>query len=147
VEQEIANLSDAVAAGLLKSSPALAERLDAAESELARLSAVQTGHASDETIATVVTGLEARFERLIRDLDRALIDRHGERGRQELRSLLGEFKVEADAREIRFYNEQGRHEAALLRAVGADARNYGSGGAISHFPPTDSAGECRPLTY
>ncbi len=52
------------------------------------------------------------------------------------RSVRPESKVEADAREIRFYNEQGRHEAALLRAVGADARNCGSGGAIWHFPPT-----------
>ena len=32
-------------------------------------------------------------------LDLALLDRHGERGRQELRSLLGEFKVETDAKE------------------------------------------------
>ena len=63
----------------------------------------------------------ARYERLVADLDRALLDRHGERGRQQLRNLLGEYKVEADVREIRFYNEQGRHEAALLRAVGADA--------------------------
>ena len=74
-------------------------------------------------------GVEARFERLIRDLDHALIDRHGERGRQELRNLRGEIKVEADVREIRFYNEQDRHEAALLRAVGT-VHNCGSGRAI-----------------
>ncbi len=37
VEQEIANLTDAIASGLLKSSPALAERLHAAEAELTRL--------------------------------------------------------------------------------------------------------------
>jgi hypothetical protein len=66
----------------------------------------------------------------VRDLDRALLDRHGERGRQTLRGLLGQVKVEADEREIRFYNEQGRIEAALLKCVGADARNCGSGGRI-----------------
>jgi hypothetical protein len=37
LEPEIANLTDAIAAGLLSASPALAERLRAAESELERL--------------------------------------------------------------------------------------------------------------
>jgi site-specific DNA recombinase len=130
VEEEVGHLTDAVASGLLKSSPALAERLRAAEGELARLRAAQVQRAPDPRIEKLATGLEGGFARLVRDLDRALLDRHGERGRQELRGLLGRFKVEADAREIRFYNEQGRHEAALLRSVGADARNYGSGGRI-----------------
>ena len=49
---------------------------------------------------------------------------------RKFENLLGQFTVEADEREIRFYNEQGRTEAALLRAVGADTRNYGSGGRI-----------------
>jgi len=85
--------------------------------------------------------------RLVRDLDRALLDRDGERGRQELRNLLGAFKIEADTREIRFYNEQGRDGAALLRTVGTDVLNYGSGGAIWQFPPPGPPGERRPLTY
>ena len=68
--------------------------------------------------------------RPVGDLDRALLDRDGERSRQELLASLGEYKVEADTREIHFYNEQGRHEAALLRAVGTDARNCGSGGPL-----------------
>jgi len=130
VEQEIMNLTDAVATGLLKSSPALAERLLAAEAELTRLLTAQARPSPDQNIAQLATGLEAHFLRLVRDLDRALLDRDGERGRQELRNLLGAFKIEADTREIRFYNEQGRHEAALLRTVGTDVLNYGSGGRI-----------------
>jgi hypothetical protein len=130
VEQEIGNLTDAIASGILKSSPAIAERLHATETELARLRAAQVRKAPDLNIENIVTGLEARYERLICDLDDALLDRHGERGRQALRSLLGAFKVDVDVREIRFYNEQGRHEAALLRAVGAEARNCGRGGAL-----------------
>ena len=133
VEAEIANLTDAVAAGLLKSSPALAGRLAAAETELARLHAARTAPGRD--VERMVAGIEARYARLVRDLDRALLDRHGDRGRAELRTLLGEYKVEADARKIRFYNVEGRHEAALLRAVGADVsevRNYGSGGRFAH---------------
>lgn len=67
---------------------------------------------------------------VINNLDRVLRAVDAERSRQELRGLLAQFKVEANEREVRVYNEQGRVEAALLRAVGADARNYGSGGRI-----------------
>ena len=131
VEQEVASLTEAIASGLLKFSPARAQRLQGAEEELAGLRAAQARHVPEANIEKLGTGLEARFAQLADDFERALIDRHGEKGRQEIRGLLGQFKVEADEREIRFYNEQSRHVAALLRAVGAtDARNYGSGGRI-----------------
>jgi hypothetical protein len=42
----------------------------------------------------------------------------------------GQFKVEPDEREIRVYSEQGRIEAALLKCIGADTRNCGSGGLL-----------------
>ena len=38
--------------------------------------------------------------------------------------------VHFDAQEIRVHDEQGRIEAALLKCIGADARNCGSGGAL-----------------
>jgi site-specific DNA recombinase len=130
VEKEVESLTEAIASGLLKFSPALAQRLQGAEEELAGLRAAQARHVPEANVQKLGTGLEACFVRLADDFERALIDRHGERGRQELRGLLGQFKVEADDQEIRFYNEQGRIEAALLRAVGSDARNCGSGGRI-----------------
>jgi len=75
------------------------------------------------------------FDRRIREnFERALYDRHGERGRQALRELIDTVKVEAREREFRFYNEQGHQEAALLRAVGADARKCGSGGVLWPSP-------------
>jgi hypothetical protein len=78
---------------------------------------------ADGTGARLATQLEGREADLVcfyfTVFERALIDRHGEKARQEIRNLLGRFKVEADEREIRFYNEQDRHEAVLLRAVGA----------------------------
>jgi hypothetical protein len=113
----------------VKFSPALAKRLQGAEEELAGLRAALARRAPEMNVQKLGAGLEARFVQLADDFERALIDRHGEKGRQEIRGLLGQFKVEADELEIRFYNEQSRHVAALLRAVGAtDARNYGSGG-------------------
>jgi len=42
------------------------------------------------------TGLEARFVQLADDFERAPLDRHGEKNRQEIRGLLGKFKVESD---------------------------------------------------
>jgi hypothetical protein len=119
VEQEIQNLADAIAAGLLNSSPVLAERLHTAEVELARLHATQARHAlQGRNVEKIVSGLESQFldprvrPRRVRAARRAR--------RQELRGLLGPFKIEADDREIRFYNKQGHQEAAFLRAVGAD---------------------------
>jgi hypothetical protein len=41
LRHEVANLTDAIASGMLKSSPALGQRLQAAEGELARLDAAQ----------------------------------------------------------------------------------------------------------
>ena len=70
---------------------------------------------------------------MISSLERVLREVDAERSRHELRGLLGQLKVEADEREVRVYNEQGRVEAALLRAVGADAGNCGSGGPLWHF--------------
>ena len=130
VEQEVESLTEAIASGLLKFSPALAQRLQGAEEELAGLRAALARRVPEMNVQKLGTGLEARFVQLADDFERALIDRHGEKGRQEIRSLLGQFKVEADDQEIRFYNEQGRVEAALLKCIGADARNCGSGGRI-----------------
>ena len=55
-----------------------------------------------------------------------------DRARIELRRLLGPVRVEPSDTEIRLYNEQGRLEAALLRAVGSDttASFCGSGGLL-----------------
>ena len=71
---------------------------------------------------------------MISSLERVLREVDAERSRQELRGLLGQFKVEAEEREIRVYNEQGRIEAALLKCIGADARNCGSGSVICPVP-------------
>jgi hypothetical protein len=53
-----------------------------------------------------------------------------DRGRHELRELPNRFTVEADEHQVRVFGEQGRIETALLRSVGADVRNCGSGGML-----------------
>jgi len=96
--------------------------------------ATAADHARPEAAPSVerlVVGLEKRVESAIGRFERVVLEVGSEPGWQEVRQLLGRFKVEADDCEIRLYNEQGRLEAALSRAVGAtDARNYGSGGVL-----------------
>ena len=61
-----------------------------------------------------------------------------DRARIELGRLLGPVRIEPNDTEIRLYNEQGRLEAALSRAVGSDttASFCGSGGRIPDIPAT-----------
>ena len=61
------------------------------------------------------------------------------RVRQEIAAYVGPLTVEADAEEIRLYNEKGHAEVALLRAAGAAASFCGSGGSIVDlFAPSAS---------
>ena len=52
--------------------------------ELETLRADQMRHAPDPNVEKMVTGSEGRFERLVADFERAVIERHGEKGRQEI---------------------------------------------------------------
>jgi hypothetical protein len=80
---EIGNLTDAIAGGMLKSSPALAQRLQAAEAELARLEAARrpvSATASLPNVRKAWLGLIDRLEGIL-TCDPA-------RGREELRQVL-----------------------------------------------------------
>ena len=70
--------------------------------------------------------------RMAKDLARSHQKAGVDRARMELGRLIGPVRVEPSETEIRLYNEQGRLEAALLRAVGSDstASFCGSGGRI-----------------
>ncbi|MGH6741858.1 MAG: recombinase family protein, partial [Bradyrhizobium sp.] len=83
--REIENLADAVASGLLKSSPALATRLQVAEKELARLQGTQT----KPRVAPLAVNVRKRILSMVDGLDGILM-RDPERGRQELRGILGD---------------------------------------------------------
>jgi site-specific DNA recombinase len=86
LQQEIANLADAVAAGLLRSSPALAARLAAAEDELARL---QTDRKVRPAVGVFVGNIPERIAGIAARL-KASLQAGGDRAREGLRSALGE---------------------------------------------------------
>jgi site-specific DNA recombinase len=86
---EIGHLTDAIAAGLLKSSPALAARLRAAEAELARLQAEQARPRGEDKVLRTLPRVAEIYRELIDDLGAAVID-DMPRARHELRKLVGD---------------------------------------------------------
>lgn len=85
LRREVNNLTDAIATGMLKVSPALGQRLQAAESELTRLDAAQRVAPA----ALVVPDVRKRFVGMLDRLSDVLM-RDPERGREELRQVLEE---------------------------------------------------------
>jgi DNA invertase Pin-like site-specific DNA recombinase len=81
--REIENLTDAIASGMLKHSPALATRLQTAEKELARLQQSQ----AVPRIAPVSINVRKRAAEMIVGLESVLLS-DPERGRHELRGIL-----------------------------------------------------------
>ena len=84
---EVANLTDAIAGGLLKSSPALAQRLQATEAELARLEAEARRAAAP--IQAVVPNVRKHWLALL-DRLHGVLEKDPERGREDLREVLEE---------------------------------------------------------
>jgi hypothetical protein len=128
LEAQVANLVDAIASGGLRRSPRLAERLSAAEGELAALKAQATGGALDG-VERLLPDLAARYQKQLDRLPEVL---SGDvtRARSALATHIRPLTVKSDEREIRLYREQGHLEVALMRAAGAAASFCGSGGRI-----------------
>ncbi len=125
LEQEVGHLVEAVASGLLRRSPTLAARLDAAEAELARLRSLQAA----TPLPLAVPNVRGRFLALVDRLDTVLM-RDPERGREELRGILGErIVLSPDAKKGHLWAEYSMGCAALLpaRAASADLMVAGAG--------------------
>ena len=116
-EAEIANLTDAIANGLLKSSPALAERLQAAEQELAKLKAMPS-QPPRGSVQQIMPRIVDQYRELVDDLAESLASVNIDRARAEIRKLVGNIQVNATPEEIRLEASEGAVEAALLRAAG-----------------------------
>ncbi len=131
LKAEIGNIADAIASGVLRASPTLANRLSAAEAELKHLeTAAQEATAPKADITRLLADLSGRARRAVDRLEETLAAGDVTRARQEIRDHVGIVTVEADGREIRLYSEQARIAAAVLRATGTHASLCGSGGRI-----------------
>ncbi len=90
-----------------------------------------------------------RYQKPAGDLARTLHKTDADRARPELSRIPGPLKVVPSDNQIELYNQTGRLEAALLRAVGArsTAGNYGSGGRIDRSPKLTFVGRLRRPRY
>jgi DNA invertase Pin-like site-specific DNA recombinase len=89
LKREIENFADAIGAGLLRTSPALAQRLQAAEAELARVQSAQP--AKRPTL--LVPNIRKRYLEMVGAVDQVLMEKDPDRGREELRGILGNERI------------------------------------------------------
>ena len=97
--------------------PALAERLQSVEQELARLKAASSRSHSG-SVEKIMPRLVDEYRELVDDLATSLTSVNVSRARAEMRKLVGDIQVEATPDEIRLLSKEGSFETALLRATG-----------------------------
>jgi site-specific DNA recombinase len=128
---EVGNMVEAIATGVLKASSALATRLATAEAEIEEMERAQAASAVPKAdVLPHLAGLRNLAVKAVENLEHTLATGDITRARREIRDYIGMVSIEADAREIRLFSDQGHVAAALLRAVGSDASLFGSGGRI-----------------
>jgi len=128
---QVDNMTDAIATGLMRASPALGARLSAAEDELARLERTQQeNEAAAQAPERVLVDLTERVTQAVGSLQETLA--HGDiaKSRQEIKEHIGTIKVEADRQEIRLYTDKMHLFSRLLRAQNGHANLCGSGGLL-----------------
>jgi|HubBroStandDraft_4_1064222.scaffolds.fasta_scaffold02724_5 site-specific DNA recombinase len=121
LEDQVANLAEAIATGALKSSPALAGRLSAAEGELERLRAAAVPR-EESKVARVIPRIAEGFEELVADLPNA-VKRDVDRARATIRRYVGDKILVAEEIQdgqpvVTFRTCKGLMEAAFLRVAG-----------------------------
>jgi site-specific DNA recombinase len=129
LKEEIANLIDAIAQGALRSSPAIAEKLRAAEEELAGLEAQPARPIAD--VERLIPHLAEEIRSGVEALPATLAAGNVDLARQELQGYLGSIRVVAEVSRMLLYSERNLAEAVIARVAGAKlARINGSGGRI-----------------
>lgn len=125
---EIENLTDAIASGALKASPALGGRLTKAETELEKLETAQNAPAVN--ITQIVPRLAEQYRAMVEDLENVLPEqgpRDVARARAQIKKFLGGSIIVREAPdEIRLETEENG-AIALLQAVGQNVGICGSG--------------------
>jgi site-specific DNA recombinase len=109
LEREIASLVDAVTSGALRGSPAIAQRLEDKELELAELKSRPQPLSVDKLLPQLGRRCREAVGRL-----EVLLARDPQRARLELREHVGPIRVRATAEEIVLESSREHMEAALL---------------------------------
>jgi site-specific DNA recombinase len=117
LRRQIENLTEAIATGALKASPALADRLTVAEEELARLTAQVVKPAAK--IVELPARIMARFKMMVERLEEYLA-RDPNRARAALREICGEIPVFPHESGKYLVAKLGLNELFLRAAVGSE---------------------------
>lgn len=129
LKEEIANLADAIAQGMLRSSPAIAAKLRAAEEELARLEAQPSRPVAE--VERLIPRLAEEIRSGIEALPKTLAAGNVDLARQELKGYLGSVRVVAEPERMLLYSERNLAEAVIARVAGGNMASIsGSGGRI-----------------
>ena len=115
LQAQVSNLTDAIAAGALRASPAIATRLQAAEAELERILTAEP----TPKVSTLPAGIEGAWRKAVANLETVLTTHDPSRGRAALMDLIGEIRVVSTPEEIRFETQKGALEGAFFRATGS----------------------------
>jgi site-specific DNA recombinase len=115
LRNQVANLTDAIASGLLRTSPAIADRLAAAETELSRLLA--EAEQPKASVVDLPAQLMRRYRKLVADLEN-ILGKEPARARAALRQICGEIKVLPHQSGEYLVAQVGLSQALLKAAVG-----------------------------
>jgi site-specific DNA recombinase len=123
LEAQVENLTEAIATGALRNSPALANRLASAEAELAKLREAMVARPM-ANVDRIIPRLAEDFRQLVAELPNA-VRRDAERARITVRQYVGDkILVQREVRDgqalMAFRSQTGAMEAAFLRLPGAD---------------------------
>jgi hypothetical protein len=129
LKEEIANLTDAIAQGVLRSSPAISEKLGAAEEQLARLEAQPVRQIAD--VERLILRLSEEIRSAIEALPKALAAGNVDLAREELRGHLGSVRAVAEPERMFLYSVRNLAEAVIARVAGGNMASInGRGGAL-----------------
>jgi len=131
LRERIDNLTEFIASGHTRASPAVCAKLSEHEQELARLERAQSeNEAQAKAPELLLADLKDRAIRAVQSLRVTLSENDIPKSRQEIEDYVGKITVEADEQEIRLYSNKMHTVTRLLRASNAPAILYGSGGRI-----------------
>jgi hypothetical protein len=115
LEREVANLTDAIASGELRASPAIAGPLQEAESALANLTAARAMPSVEELLPQLAAKCSTALERLDQTLAK-----DPRRARLELAEQVGPIRVRTTPAEIVLEAQKGHMESVMLAPTGTD---------------------------
>lgn len=118
LESQVENLADAIVAGGLHGSRALATRLQAAETELEILRGAAAPTAAD--IELLLPQLGECYDDLVANLERRLDSDEVPALRQELGRVIGPIRVRVDGDDVVLESEGDRIEKAVFQASGLE---------------------------